>query len=40
MDYSQFNTFMTENNMYDNKNIDKTHSELIFNKIKGQNKRK
>lgn len=39
MDYTQFSTFMTQNQMYD-KNIEKTYSELIFNKIKGLNKRK
>ncbi len=38
MDYSQFSTFMQQNNMYDGVNITKTTSELIFNKIKGQNK--
>lgn len=40
MDYSQFSTFMIQNNLYDHKNLDKTNSELIFNKIKGQNKSK
>ena len=37
MDYSQFSTFMQQNNMYEG-DINKTNSELIFNKIKGQNK--
>ena len=37
MDFSQFVTFMTQNSMYD-KTLDKTYCELIFNKIKGQNK--
>lgn len=37
MDFSQFTTFLQQNKMYDS-NIDKTSSELIFNKIKGQNK--
>ena len=39
MDFSQFATFMFQNSMYD-KTLDKTYCELIFNKIKGQNKRK
>ena len=38
MDYSQFSTFMTQNNMYDGMSVNKTDSELIFNKVKGQNK--
>ena len=38
MDYSQFSTFMQQNNMYDEKNINKISSELVFNKIKAQNK--
>lgn len=38
MDYSQFSTFMQQNELYDGVNITKTNSELIFNKIKGLNK--
>lgn len=37
MDFSQFTTFMAQNDMYD-KSLDKSYCELIFNKIKGQNK--
>jgi hypothetical protein len=37
MDFSQFTTFMQQNSMYD-KTLDKTYSELTFNKIKGLNK--
>ena len=39
MDYSQFTSFMQQNNMHDGF-IDKKFSELIFNKVKGQNKSK
>ena len=37
MDYSQFTTFMTQNNMYDS-NLNKQNTELTFNKIKSHNK--
>jgi hypothetical protein len=37
MDYSQFSSFMSQNKVYD-KQITKTQSELVFNKVRNSNK--
>lgn len=38
MDYSQFSTMLSQNELYDS-TFEKTYCELTFNKVKGQNKR-